>query len=149
MNTCIEIALAEYGVTERNGTLHDKRILQYFKDIGHSWVTTDEVAWCSAFVNWVALQSGCSRSNKLNARSWLNVGNKVTTPTLGDVVVFWREKRSSWKGHVGFFIGYSEDKREIYCLGGNQNNRVCIKAYPTYRLLGFRNIKTWGQPISA
>lgn len=147
MKNVLDIALGEYGVTEVVGNNHNSRILRYFTEIGHRWVTTDETAWCSAFANWVALKAGYAFSGKLNARSWLKVGTKVTTPERGDIVVFWREKRSSWKGHVGFFIGYSEDKKYIYVLGGNQNNKVCIKRYPSYRLLGFRSIKKTFRPL--
>lgn len=140
MNSILDIALAEYGVTEVVGDHHNSRILTYFKEIGHSWVTTDETAWCSAYANWVALKAGCARSGKLTARSWLTVGKKIASPALGSVVVFWRESKSSWKGHVGFFIGFSQDGNYVYVLGGNQNNMVCIKAYPIYRVLGYRNI---------
>jgi len=140
MNTIIETALSQYGVTEIKGTPHNPIIVNYFRDIGHQWVKDDETAWCSAFANWVALKTGKKRSGKLNARSWLKVGKPIMKPKLGDVVVLWRESKTSWKGHVGFFISYSEDKKYIYILGGNQNNTVNIKAYPTYRLLGFRRL---------
>ena len=137
----ITIALSQYGVTEALGKAHNKTILNYFKEIGLQWVKTDETAWCSAFVNWVAIKSEKKRSGLLTARSWMKVGKEVETPNLGDVVVFWRERKSSWKGHVGFFIGYSQDKKTIYCLGGNQNNQVNIKGYPSYRVLGFRTLE--------
>lgn len=147
MNTLLNIALEEYGVTEYHGTLHNPRILHYFKEIGHTWVTTDETAWCSAFVNFVAMKAGWLYSGKLTARSWLQIGTKVKIPQQGDVVVFWRERKNSWKGHVGFYIGYSEDKKYIYVLGGNQNNQVCIQPIPSYRWLGFRSIKKSAIPI--
>lgn len=140
MNTLITIALSQYGITEKVGRLHNPVIVNYFKEIEQQWVKDDETAWCSAFVNWVALKANKQGSAKLNARSWLTVGKKVVKPSVGDVVVFWRESKNSWKGHVGFFIGYSEDQTKIYCLGGNQNNQVNIKAYPVYRLLGFRRL---------
>jgi TIGR02594 family protein len=146
MNNVLDIALEEYGV-EEGGNTSNARILQYFKEIGHAWITTDQTAWCSLYANWVALKAGCHRSGKLTARSWLAVGKKVRTPEKGDIVVFWREKRSSWKGHVGFFIGFSGDKKYIYVLGGNQNNQVCIKPYPTARLLGFRSIQKENTPF--
>ncbi len=142
MKKTIEIALQEYGITEHIGGRHNPRILQYFKDIGHQWVNDDEKAWCSAFANWVMGKAGYPTSGKLNARSWLKVGDSSRLPELGDIVVFWRESKQSWKGHVGFFVAYSEDEKHIYVLGGNQNNRVCVKAYPTYRLLGFRTFDT-------
>lgn len=140
METTINVALSQYGVSEILGDRHNAIIISYFKEIGYKWVSTDETAWCSAFANWVALKSHKKRSGQLTARSWLKVGEKVEVPLVGDIVVFWRESRSSWKGHVGFFISYSQDKKYIYCLGGNQNNQVSIKAYPVYRLLGFRKI---------
>ena len=140
MSQIFNIALSQYGVTETIGSQHNPTVLSYFHDIGHTWITTDETAWCSAFINWVALKANVVRSNKLTARSWLIVGNKVEKPELNDVVIFWREKRFSWKGHVALFVGYSEDKKFIYALGGNQNNEVNIKKYPAYRLLGFRRL---------
>ena len=141
MSQLINIALSQYGVTEIIGKEHNPIVLNYFKEIGHRWVTTDETAWCSAFVNWVALKGNVERCHKLTARSWLQVGTKINQPKLNDVVIFWRHKKSSWKGHVGFFIGYTEDKKHIYVLGGNQNNQVNIKKYPAYRLLGFRRLE--------
>ena len=141
MNTPITIALSQYGVKEKIGQKHNPIILNYFKAIGHHWVTTDETAWCSAFMNWVAQKAGKKSSHELTARSWLKVGQIVHLPELNDVVILWRESPSSWKGHVGLFIGYTEDKEYIYVLGGNQNNQVNIKTYPVARLLGFRRLE--------
>lgn len=140
-NNLINIALGEYGITETKGPTHNKRILEYFKEIGHTWVKNDETAWCSAYANWVALKAGYKNSGKLHARSWLQVGNIITKPSVGDIVVFWRESKYSWKGHVGFYIGHSTDKKLIYCLGGNQRNQVNIATYPTSRLLGYRKLE--------
>lgn len=137
-NKLIKIALGEYGVTEIKGATHNERILEYFHSIGHKWVKTDETAWCSAFINWVALQAGKEMSGELNARSWLKVGTELKVPEVGDVVVFWRESRRSWKGHVGLFI--RETETHVYVLGGNQNNQVNIKAYPKYRVLSYRRL---------
>lgn len=134
----IKKALSQYGVTEFKGPMHNPEVVKYFDEIGHEWVENDETAWCSAFVNWVCCQLGLEMSNKLNARSWLNIGEVVQDPQLGDVVVFWREKKSSWKGHVGFYV--SENRNYIYLLGGNQENMVKIKKYPKSRVLGYRRI---------
>ncbi len=141
MQSCIYLALAEYGITEDvRKTKHHPRILQYFKEIGHHWVRTDETAWCAAFVNYIAQKAGMETSGKLHARSWLTVGTPITNPQLGDVVIFWRSSPKSWKGHVGFYINQSEDGKWIYVLGGNQQNQVNIKAYPSSRLLGYRRL---------
>lgn len=134
----LKIALGEFGVSEKVGKEHDERVLQYFHDIGHKWVLTDETAWCSAFVNWCAKMAGYQHSGKLNARSWLEVGLRAEKPQLGDVVVLWRVARNDWRGHVGFYI--RETKTHIYILGGNQGNKVSISAYPKNRLLDYRRL---------
>lgn len=136
----LEIAFSQYGITEFAGKdKNNPAILRYFKEIGETWVPDDETAWCSAFANWVAQKAGVERSGKLNARSWLNVGENIARPMLGDVVVFWRDSPESWKGHVAFYVNQDDDY--IYCLGGNQSNMVKISAYPKNRLLSYRRLK--------
>lgn len=136
----LSIALSQYGVKEIPGETHHPSILSYFKETGHEQIMNDETAWCSAFVNWVALKAGAQTSGRLDARSWLKVGHEVQTPQQGDVVIFWREDPSGWKGHVGFFVNYTQDGRHIHCLGGNQGNTVDIRPYPKAKVLGFRRL---------
>jgi len=135
----IETALSQYGIKEIAGNTDNPEVLKYFDAMGlPGHKLHDETSWCSAFVNWVALQTGKPASGKLTARSWLNTGTPVYQPAMGDVVILWRESPSSWKGHVGFFIRQTD--RHIYILGGNQSNQVKISAYPISRLLGYRRI---------
>lgn len=136
----IEKAFKEYGVQEIKGERDHPQIVRYFTEIGFDGEKLkDETAWCSAFANWVAKTAGYEYSGRLNARSWLEVGQKIENPEFGDVVVLWREQRRGWKGHVGFFVNQTDD--HIYILGGNQNNSVCIKPYPQERLLEYRRIE--------
>lgn len=134
------VALNEYGVTEVKGSSHEARVLQYFKDIGHSWVKDDETAWCAAFWNWCLLRANRNGSGKLNARSFLNVGKEVSLNKvrLGDTVVLWRESKDSWKGHVGGYVKH--DKDHVWLIGGNQNNQVNISKYHINRILSIRRI---------
>ena len=118
---------------------HNVVILKMFAEIGYNQVLDDETAWCSCFINYLALKIHASRSGKLNARSWMHAGQPTKTPVPGDIVVFWREKPESWKGHVGIFIGYNEHGN-IYCLGGNQDNEVDISVYYKERVLGYRRL---------
>ncbi len=136
MNKLLEIAFEEYGITETKGKKDNPRIIDYFNVVGFDGEKLkDETAWCSAFVNFVAIIGGYESTSKLNARSWLDVGEDIDIDkiNLGDVLVFWRESKSSWKGHVGFYI--KEDAHYYWVLGGNQSNSVCIKRYPKKRLL--------------
>ena len=139
----IKIALSQYGVKEIAGAKDHPQIIDYFTSIGFDGAKLkDETAWCSAFANWVAKKAGCLYSKKLNARSWLSVGMATKDPKPGDVVVLWRDKPSSWKGHVGFFV--KESNRYVYLIGGNQSNSVCIRAYPKSRVLGYRRLEKMG-----
>ena len=133
-----QTAVKEFGVMEIPGEKNNPRILQYASDVRMNWVQNDELSWCSIFINWCAMWSGCKMSNAPDARSWLKVGAKVETPEIGDIVIFWRESVDSWKGHVGIYVNRIDDF--IYVLGGNQGNMVCIKSYPAERVLGYRDI---------
>jgi uncharacterized protein (TIGR02594 family) len=136
----LQIAIQELGVKERKGTKNNPEILNYAKETGFNWVKDDETPWCSIFINWCCLKASLPRTNKANARSWLNLGKPVKNPVPGDIVIFWRENPTSWKGHVGVFMGYSADKSSIFTLGGNQRNTVSIQGYSSDTLLGFRRL---------
>ena len=136
--TLLEVAMSQYGITETPGSKHNPEVLKYFHEMGHDWIKTDETAWCSAFINWCAMWADKPFSDKLNARSWLDVGEEVEVPNVGDIVVLWRESVNSWKGHVGIFI--REAGNTVYILGGNQNNSVNVKAYPKDRVLQYRRL---------
>ncbi len=140
MEELLKIAFNELGTEEIKGDENNPEVLKYAKDVGIQGITNDEIAWCSTFVNWVTWKAGLQFSGKANARSWLNVGTKVTNPEPGDIVVFWRESPESWKGHVGLFLGVSADKNRVYCLGGNQGNRVSVSAYRIDTVLSYQRL---------
>ena len=92
-------------------------------------------------MNWLASEPQVETTGKANARSWLNVGISLSNPEPEDVVIFWRESPSSFKGHVGIFMGYSKDHTRIYTLRANQSNQVSISAYAANSLLGLRRLR--------
>ncbi|WP_228235929.1 TIGR02594 family protein [Allomuricauda sp. M10] len=133
----IDIALDEFGTREIVGQQDNPEVLKYFDGTGFDGRTLkDETAWCAAFVNWVLQKAGFQGSGKLNARSFLEVGEATESPEKGDIVVLWRNSPDDWRGHVGFYVRESQD--HIYVLGGNQGNEVSIKKYPKSRLLQYR-----------
>lgn len=134
----LQIAFNEYGNQEWVGITHNPSIIKYFHEIGHEWVDDDEMAWCSAFVNWVAMKANYYYNSKLNARSWLDEGLEILYPELGDIVILWRINKSSIYGHVGFYI--NSDKNYVWILGGNQSNQVSISKYPKSQVLGYRRL---------
>jgi len=142
MKNVLKTAFGEFGVKEVAGPGHEPRILEYATDIGLNWVNDDETPWCSIFVNWVCKQCDLPMTRASNARSWVEIGETVTDPHPGDVMMFWRENPHSWKGHVGFFLGYSADLSKVYWLGGNQGNSVSVEAYASDKVLRFQRISS-------
>lgn len=130
-----DFALAELGVRE-HATGHNARILEYHMATKLK-AQSDEISWCSAFVNWVFQKAGIIGTQSAAARSWTTWGKEIPTPVIGCVVIFWRGTQNGWQGHVGFFCGINSDG-DIVVLGGNQNNQVSILVYPKTQLLGYR-----------
>lgn len=139
MTRLLERALDFYGLTEIPGVENNPIIMDFFREIGHTWVQGDETAWCSAFVNYIAKTEGYEYSGKLDARSWLDTIVKVDTPFRGCLVILWRVDPSSWQGHVGWWI--NEDNAFIYIYGGNQNNQCRVTPYPKNQLLAYGILK--------
>lgn len=139
MNELVKVALQQYGVKEMEGLNHSSTILQYAKESGFSWVNDDETPWCSIFMNWCAKQVGLERTKKANARSWLEVGETVTNPEMGDIVIF-RRGTSPIQGHVAIYIK-PNGKDFVYVLGGNQGNMVSISSYPAQSIIGYRRLR--------
>ncbi len=140
MKTALQIAMAELGIKEIKGQEHNSEILKYSRETALHAFEDDETPWCAAFVAWCHMKANKPYSTKPNARSWLNVGQSTSEPFPGDIAVFWRGSKQSWQGHVGFYLGHSNNSKKIHCLGGNQGDQVAITAYDANRLLGFRRI---------
>lgn len=133
------------GLKEIVGSKHEPEIVNFFSLSGNSWVKDDETAWCGAFVAAMFNKTGYEhirppgeKANALRAREWLKVGSPVEVPSPGDIVVFWRNKKSGSEGHVGFYVG--ETATHIRVLGGNQSNSVSIAQYSKDNLLGYRRV---------
>lgn len=135
----LEEALKLYGLKELKGEKDNPEIIKLFNELGFDGEKLkDETSWCAAFTNVMLKRANKPYLNTLNARSLLSIGVEVKTPQLGDIVIFWRESLSSWKGHVGIYV--SEDETSINVLGGNQGNKVCVAPYFKRRVLGFRRV---------
>ena len=140
MSKLLKIAFHELGVTEIQGEKDNPRIVEYAQKAGFEDVRDDETPWCSIFVNFCCEELRYENSGKANARSWLQVGKNINSPVPGDIVIFWRESPHSWKGHVGLFLGFSSDKKKVFCIGGNQGNKVSVAEYDGGKVLGFRRV---------
>lgn len=132
--TPYEIAKGEIGQKEIAGAGNNPRIVEYHQTTSLK-ATTDEVSWCSSFVNWCVTKAGQKGTNSAAARSWLRWGEQLKQPVEGCVVVFKRGAPPS--GHVGFFV--KSDGVNVWVLGGNQSDQVKITSvYKVADVLGYR-----------
>lgn len=127
------VAEKELGIYEIRGERHHPRIIFY-----HSFTTLrakeDEIPWCSSFVCAIMEMSGYDSTRSAAARSWLKYGQKVE-PQYGAIMVFSRGGNPKL-GHVAFYV--YQDKDYYYCLGGNQNDSVCVRPYAKNTLIQAR-----------
>lgn len=140
MSELLKIASSQLGIKEVGGNDDNPIILKYASETGIAGISHDEVPWCSIFVNWCCKKADLQMTAKANARSWLSIGDKINNPEPGDIVVFWRGSQQSWKGHVGFFLGFNENATRVFCLGGNQGDAVSIQSYDEGKVLGYRRL---------
>ena len=145
-----KLALDEVGTKEIPGSRDNPKIVEWFADVGHSWVDDDETAWCAAFAGAMLEHAGTPSTGKLNARSYLQWGNKVKSLSdamPGDVVVLWRVARNAWQGHVGFY--HSHEGNYVTLVSGNKANRVGIDKFAHSRVLGIRRAPAKNGPLGA
>jgi len=136
----LEIAKAEIGVHETPGPTSTKRIIEYDATTTLK-AQSDEIAWCSAFVNWVVTQTGIELgidlhpTNSASARSWLNWGVEISGPIPGCIAVLKRGTNPAL-GHVGFVN--KTTKTSIELIGGNQSDQVKLQGFMKIYVLSYR-----------
>jgi uncharacterized protein (TIGR02594 family) len=138
MRDALAIAKNEIGVTEKVGSENNPRILEYHKTTTLQ-ATDENIPWCAAFVNWCLQQAGMKGTGLANARSFLTWGREILPDEIeeGDIIVMGRTSDPT-KGHVGFFVGWTEDKFGFRLLGGNQLDGVNIKEFDRGRIISIR-----------
>lgn len=130
------------GLTEGKGAANNPEVLALYAEAGFSGIKADSVAWCAAFEGAVLHRAGYRGSSSLVARSYLHYGDEVPLANArrGDIVVF-KRGRSSWQGHVAFFLKAEGDF--LWVIGGNQSLKgtdgaVTVARMPRASLLGVR-----------
>lgn len=126
----MDIAEGERGVKEIAGASAHPQIVAYHATTQLK-ATSDEVPWCSSFVNWVMKQAKYPYTKSAAARSWRDWGVECSLHE-GAIVVF----RRKGGHHVGFCVGQTSTM--IRVLGGNQSNEVNIRNYRKTDLLSVR-----------
>jgi len=126
----MDIAEGERGVKEIAGASAHPQIVAYHATTTLK-ATSDEVPWCSSFVNWVMKQAKYPTTKSAAAKSWRDYGTECSLH-VGCLVVFKRKGGH----HVGFCVG--ETPTMVRVLGGNQSNQVNVANYRKADLLNCR-----------
>lgn len=129
-------ASAEIGVKETPGAAATPRIVEYAKHTSLK-ATSDEIAWCSSFANFVTDAAGFKGTGSAAARSWLDWGVPLDKPILGCIVVFKRGAPPS--GHVAICDHPDISNGIIRVVGGNQGDSVKVARFPVADVLGYRS----------
>ena len=116
--------MAELGITEEKGSKNNNpRILEYHS-VTTLNATTDEIPWCSSFVNWIVVQAGHKPTRSAMAASWQYWGKRLRKPRKGCIIGYVKDDGT---GHVGIFLA---EQRGMYkIIGGNQNDAVAVGNY--------------------
>ena len=117
----MDIAEGERGVKEIAGASAHPQIVAYHATTTLK-ATSDEVPWCSSFVNWVMAKAKYPITKSAAAKSWATYGQSCSLH-VGCIVVFSRKGGH----HVGFCVGITPTT--VLVLGGNQSNEVNVSRY--------------------
>jgi len=134
----VDTAIAEIGNGEIEANNKGKYVKLYNKDL--------EASWCAGFVSYCLKKAGItSFGYELSARKIYNKGKELNIllkkPHAGCLIVFWRSKPTSWKGHIG--IVEKVDNEYIHTIEGNVGKypakvkRFKYKKDSVPRLLGY------------
>lgn len=130
----LDIARREMHQVEVPGPKANPRIIEYHATTSLK-ATSDEVPWCSAFVNWVMEQAGIKGTGSAAARSWLKWG-VPSMAKVGAIAIFKRGDNPA-AGHVGFVVG-AHPGGYLEILGGNQSDQVKVSTFKVQNCLACR-----------
>jgi uncharacterized protein (TIGR02594 family) len=145
--TALDLARRFIGTAEVSGHASNPQVLAMLQ-LDSDWPQVDEIAWCSAFANYIAWLLDLPRSKSLAARSWLRVGEYVPLELARagfDVVILKRGGGGQpgpdvidAPGHVAFFVGLEGEM--VHVLGGNQGDQVSVASFHASAVLGVRRL---------
>lgn len=140
-----DIALKLAGEKEIVGKNDNPKILSMFHALGFKgkWVH-DEISWCAAMVGYCLKEAGYQYLETLSATAYLEYGEPVVEPQLGDIVIFWRGNKKGekipgtniMKGHIAFFC--NERWGAVRTIDGNMSDKLWMNSHPAYKVLGYR-----------
>jgi len=135
------------GAGEIGGNNRGPFVLKYLNGLA-----PEGSSWCTGFVSWCYSQhpkgipftytlSARALLGELKRRGWAHPPGSDFQPQPGDIVIWWREKLESWKGHAGLVHQLRDGM--LYTIEGNRSPKVQGFSYVFSRmekLLGFGRV---------
>lgn len=120
----VAIGLGEIGVVEDTRPGRSTLRVEGYHQCTMAGRAVDDISWCSSYVGY-ALESAGLRSTRSKTAASYKTWGVACGWVFGAVIVFPKsDPDSGGSGHVGFLMGLSG--ADVFCLGGNQGNRVSI-----------------------
>jgi len=136
----LEEVLAWVGTKEIKGAVANPDIV-IFDSYTTLKATSDEIAWCSSFANFIVFKTGDIGTRSAAARSWLDWGKVIHDPTPGCIVIIDRhDDANPHAAHVTFYVCDDVNTDHIQCIGGNQKDMVKMSVFPKSKVLGYRDV---------
>ncbi len=137
----MDIAWTLQGIAETAGDGTTPEIREMFRSVDRPDVTSDEIAWCAAFLGTCLVRGGISidsipKPDRLLARSYLSIGTPIDEPRVGAIAVIDVGSATASGCHVTFVSGVTETT--IAGLGGNQANAVNVSHFQRAKVIGYR-----------
>ncbi len=126
----VSIAQSQIGLGEIGGNNQGKHIRQYLNG-------QENLPWCAGFVSYCIRKAGIKTVYTLRARDYLKLGQRVSNPKPGDLIIFSRKGG----GHIGIIEKVIKDK--IITIEGNVGKypavvkRIIYNRNKIPNLLGF------------
>lgn len=122
----LAIARKYIGVHEGNGIVNNPVVMKFFVEAAPKTRVTNDHAtpWCAAYIGAVLHEAGLPHTGTLWALDYAQYGKRLAQPVVGAIGT----KKRAGGGHVFFVVGF--DKSSVFALGGNQDDKVCIKRIP-------------------
>ena len=118
-NLIVKNAKLEIGNGEIGGNNKGIYVKRYNRSL--------EASWCAGFVSYIMdISNKDILEYSVSAKAIYNEAKKenrlTDSPKAGDLIVFWRGSKTSWKGHIG--IIEKVDNNRLHVIEGN------VGAYP-------------------
>jgi uncharacterized protein (TIGR02594 family) len=131
------VALGEMGVLEDLKPGKSNPRIEQYHAITRGGPALDDVAWCASFVSWCLEMAGVESLKTKRAADYATFGSPTEPGRFGALLVFGKaDPDAKGSGHVGWSLGRTGGS--VYCLGGNQSNKVGIDLRPLSLLVSAR-----------